>query len=292
MNLFVFGLGYSALAFIEQYCNTFVSISGTVRETAKAEALAGQGIKAFVWQGDKIEGNEELAAAITDAEDIIVSVPPGAEGDIVLKQLHRPLRETKLLRSIIYLSTVGVYGNHDGAWVDEETPPQPSSERSQLRLLAEQDWTLFARAKGANLHILRLAGIYGPGRSALVSLRAGKARRIIKPGQVFNRIHVKDIATTIAACLNRQHGRESGIWNVSDDEPAPPQDVVAYAAHLLGVEPPPEIPFEQADLSPMGRSFYAEIKRVSNARIKTDLGVTLTYPTYREGLVGSLEPSI
>jgi nucleoside-diphosphate-sugar epimerase len=291
MNLFVFGLGYSTLAFIEKYRNTFVTISGTVRDGAKAETLAQSGINAFVWNSETNGGADidELTAAIADADDVIISVPPGKDGDIVLKQFHHALRDAKLIRTILYLSTIGVYGNHDGAWVDEDTPSNPSSERGRQRLLAEKQWMLFARSKGASLHVLRLAGIYGPGRSAFDSLRNGKARRIIKPGQVFNRIHVEDIASAIAACLNWQHRHDIHVWNITDDEPSPPQDVIALAADMIGVDVPAEIAFDAVELSPMARSFYAENKRVSNARLKNELGVVLANPTYREGLAGLLK---
>ena len=183
---------------------------------------------------------------------------------------------------IVYLSTVGVYGDHGGAWIDEATPCRPANGRSRVRLAAEQDWRALGAASGKAVHVLRLAGIYGPGQNALVNLRAGTARRIVKPGQVFTRIHVADIARTIAACFGSDHA--GGVWNVSDDEPAPPQDVVAYAAALLGIAPPPEVDFDSANLSPMARSFYGECKRVSNRALKQELGVSLAYPTYREAL--------
>jgi nucleoside-diphosphate-sugar epimerase len=181
-------------------------------------------------------------------------------------------------RKIIYLSTIGVYGDHAGSWVDESTPPQAGLDRTRMRIAAEQAWT---DATGGDAAILRLAGIYGPGRNALAALRAGTARRIIKPGQVFNRIHVDDIASAIMAAI--QHGR-GGTWNVCDDEPAPPQDVIAYAAQLMGVAPPPEEAFATAEMSAMARSFYASSARVANAKLKRELGVTLACPTYRHGL--------
>jgi nucleoside-diphosphate-sugar epimerase len=190
------------------------------------------------------------------------------------------LADTSNLQWAGYLSTVGVYGDHDGAWVDEETPVDPQSKRSRMRVDAENAWLHRQAVVGFELGIFRLAGIYGPGRSALDKVRDGTARRIIKPGQVFNRIHVDDIGRVVAAAATRGAG---GVFNVSDDEPGPPQDVIAHAADLLGVDAPPEVLFEEADLSPMGRSFYGENKRVSNARIKQAFGPML-YPTYREGL--------
>jgi nucleoside-diphosphate-sugar epimerase len=181
-------------------------------------------------------------------------------------------------RKVVYLSTIGVYGDHAGGWVDESTPPQSSLDRARMRVAAEQAWTGTAQGDVA---ILRLAGIYGPGRNALVTLRSGTARRIIKPGQIFNRIHVDDIASAIMAAIHHQGG---GTWNVCDDEPAPPQDVIAYAAQLMGVAPPAEEAFATAEMSAMARSFYASSARVANARLKHELGVELAYPTYRHGL--------
>jgi len=290
MNLFVFGLGYTALKFIDLNRDCFVSVSGTVRDKNQAESLRKLGIGAHIWDGGPARAN--LAAAIAASDAIVVSVPPSEQGDRVLAGMRQQLRNAPDLGTAVYLSTVGVYGDHQGAWVDEDTPPHPSSERSRWRLRAEQDWCDLAAEKGINLHILRLAGIYGPGRNAIESLRAGTARRIIKPGQVFNRIHVDDIAAAIRTCILRPDGSRAGIWNIADDEPAPPQDVVAFAAQLLGVEPPPEIPLEEAELSVMGRSFYSEAKRVSNARMKDQLCVRLTYPTYREGLAALLDQPI
>jgi nucleoside-diphosphate-sugar epimerase len=184
------------------------------------------------------------------------------------------------LRWAGYLSTTGVYGDCGGAWVDEDSPLAPNVERARRRVEAEQAW----RAAGLPLHIFRLAGIYGPGRSAIDSVRAGTARRIVKPGQVFSRIHVEDIAQSVLASLD--HPRPGAVYNLCDDDPAPPQEVIAYACRLLGVAPPPEIPWQQAlaTLSPMALSFYADSKRVRNDRMKAELGVTLAYPSYREGL--------
>jgi nucleoside-diphosphate-sugar epimerase len=175
-----------------------------------------------------------------------------------------------------------VYGDHGGAWIDETAPPNPTSARSRRRLAAEEAWLALGRRTGKPVQVFRLAGIYGPRRNPLAQLAAGTATRIVKPGQIFNRIHVDDIAAALAASLDRP--RAGAVYNVADDEPAPPQDVVAYAASLAGVVPPAEIPFDEASLSPMARSFYAETKRVSNRLLKQELGLTLRYPTYREGL--------
>jgi nucleoside-diphosphate-sugar epimerase len=210
-----------------------------------------------------------------------VSVPPDAQGDPVLRHHAEDIARSNA-EWIGYLSTIGVYGDHGGAWVDETAPATPSSERSRRRALAEQQWLDFGKASGKRVEIFRLAGIYGPGSSAIEGVRSGTTRSIVKPDQVFNRIHVEDIARTLIAAFSRPHVH--AIYNVTDDEPAPPQDVNAYAATLLGLPPPVAIAYEAAELSEMGRSFYSENKRVRNDRIKNDLGVQLAFPTYREGL--------
>ena len=210
------------------------------------------------------------------------SAPPGEQGDPVLRHHRDDLRAAPQLQWIGYLSTVGVYGGHGGAWVDEATPANPGSPRSQYRLAAEQAWLALPNGAKPLIGVFRLSGIYGPGRSAIDNLRDGTARRIVKPGQVFNRIHVDDIALVLEAAMARQPA--SQIYNVTDDEPAPPQDVVGYAAALLGLPVPPDLPFATAALSPMARSFYSDNKRVRNDRMKRELGVSLAHPTYREGM--------
>ena len=225
-----------------------------------------------------------VSDALAEADRVLVSVAPNASGDPVLNAFGDELAAAKP-QSIVYLSTVGVYGDHGGAWVDETSPCHPKSNRSRQRLDAEARWAGFGAETGVPVAIIRLAGIYGPGRGPFEKLRRGTARRIIKPGQVFNRIHVDDIAAIVEAAFERG---ASGVFNGSDDEPAPPQDVLAYAAELLGMPPPPEVPFEEAELTPMARSFYGENKRVRNRRIKSELGVRLAYPTYREGLAAVL----
>jgi nucleoside-diphosphate-sugar epimerase len=212
----------------------------------------------------------------------LISIPPGDRGDLVLAHFAETIASVARLDRIVYLSTIGVYGDHQGAWIDEDAPLEPNSTRNGARAIAEQQWLALGERTGKKITILRLAGIYGPGRNALVNLREGKARRIVKPGQVFNRIHVEDITRAIEAAFAAN--APSGIFNVTDDEPAPPQDVIAYAAELLGMEPPPEVQFESGDLTPMARSFYSSNKRVSNRRLKQQLGVTLAHPTYRDGL--------
>jgi nucleoside-diphosphate-sugar epimerase len=272
MRLFVLGLGYSVRHFVRQHCGSFSHIAGTVRDPAKRDDLAGIEVHAFSGEPPA----RETVQQVRDADVLLVSVPPGSAGDPAIAAFGDVLAAGR--GKIVYLSTIGVYGDHGGGWVDENTPPQSTLERARLRVAAEQAWIDVARGDAA---ILRLAGIYGPGRNALATLRAGTARRIIKPGQVFNRIHVDDIASAIIAAI--RHG-SGGTWNVCDDEPTPPQDVIAYAAELMGVAPPPEEPFATAAMSPMARSFYASSARVSNAKLKRELGVTLVHPTYRHGL--------
>lgn len=272
MRLFILGLGYSARHFVRQFGSSFSHIAGTVRDPAQRNDLAGLEVHAF--SGDA--PTRQTAELVRSADVLLISIPPGSGGDPALAAFADVLAGRQ--RKIIYLSTIGVYGDHAGSWVDESTPPQTVLDRTRMRIAAEQAWT---DAMGGDAAILRLAGIYGPGRNALTTLRAGTARRIIKPGQVFNRIHVDDIAGTIMAAI--QHGR-GGTWNICDDEPAPPQDVIAYAAQLIGVAPPPEEAFATAEMSAMARSFYASSARVSNAKLKRELGVTLVHPTYRHGL--------
>ncbi|MCK1393029.1 SDR family oxidoreductase [Bradyrhizobium sp. 1] len=272
MRLFVLGLGYSAQHFVRQFGGSFSQIAGTVRDPGQRNDLADIEMHAFAGGSPA----DETIKRISEADVLLVSIPPGNAGDPALTAFADVLAAGH--RRIIYLSTIGVYGDHAGSWVDESTPPQAMFERTRMRLAAEQAWT---ETGSGDVAILRLAGIYGPGRNALVTLRAGTARRIIKPGQVFNRIHVDDIASAIMAALRHQG---SGIFNVCDDEPAPPQDVIAYAAELMGVAPPSEEAFATAEMSAMARSFYASSVRVSNAKLKRELGVTLAWPTYRHAL--------
>ncbi|MBR0992493.1 SDR family oxidoreductase [Bradyrhizobium japonicum] len=270
MRLFILGLGYSARHFARKHGGSFSHIAGTVRDPAKRDGLAGIELHAFSGGSPARETVEQ----IRDANVLLVSIPPGTTGDPAIAAFGDAIAASR--RKVVYLSTIGVYGDHDGGWVDESTPPQSTLDRARMRVAAEQAWMDIGDAA-----ILRLAGIYGPGRNALATLRAGTARRIIKPGQVFNRIHVDDIAGAIMAAI--QHG-SGGIWNVCDDEPAPPQDVITYAAELMGVAPPPEEDFATAEMSAMARSFYSSSARVSNAKLKRELGVALVHPTYRHGL--------
>ncbi|MGP0058728.1 MAG: SDR family oxidoreductase [Beijerinckiaceae bacterium] len=280
MKLFAFGLGYTAVDFIARHGLVFEQVAGTSRSAEKAAELRSERLATFVFGKD--EEDPAIAAALRDSDVLLVSVPPGASADPVLAKFGRLIAAAKQPMKIFYLSTIGVYGDRGGEWVDEERLPQPKGERSKLRLQAEKAWLSLAKDATKTVHILRLSGIYGPGRNALAALKAGSARRIVKQGQVFNRIHVADISAVLDILRNYQGGSE--IWNLSDDEPAPPQDVVTYAASLLGIEPPPEQSLEEAALSPLARGFYDENKRASNDKIKQKLGIRLAFPTYREGL--------
>jgi len=251
---------------------------GTTREAERAAEIAAPGVTPIVFDG--AGPSKAVSAALADADHVLVSIPPDVAGDPVLAH-HRNELATLKPRSIVYLSTVGVYGDHGGTWIDETSECRPQSARSLLRLQAENAWRLFSEETGVPVAMIRLAGIYGPGRGPFEKIRRGAARRIIKPGQVFNRIHVDDIAAIVEAAFDNCAG---GVFNGADDEPAPPENVLSYAAELIGAPPLPEVQFESADLSPMARSFYGESKRVRNDQIKDALDVRLAYPTYREGL--------
>jgi nucleoside-diphosphate-sugar epimerase len=281
--LLVFGFGYTSQVFLDQAGSRFERVVATVRSPAKVASLPKGGATMRLFPGDQ----DELAADVAASEAMLVSVPPGPGGDPVLACFAEAIASAPALRWVGYLSTVGVYGDHAGDWVDEATPTRPTSARSRERVAAEEAWLRLGRTSGKPVQVFRLAGIYGPGRSAFDRLADGTAKRLVKPGQVFNRIHVEDIAAVLLASLDRP--RAGAIYNVTDDEPAPPQDVIAHAARLAGVPPPPEQPFDAAELSPMARSFYGENKRVGNVLIRGELGVALRYPTYREGL-GALTP--
>lgn len=278
MQILIFGAGFSGRRFAREIGPYAEHIAGTTRTAEKAKALRAAGIDPFLFDGTAV--HEDLAAQIRDCTHLVISIAPNEAGDPVLMQAADLIANAPRLRWIGYLSTVGVYGNHDGAWVDEDTECRPVSTRSIQRCAAEQAWLECGRRHGIATAVLRLSGIYGPGRNALVNLERGTARRLVKPGQVFNRIHVDDIA---AALRLLAQGNRAGIYNVTDDEPAPPQDVVSFAAGLMGVAPPPEIDFEKAELSPMARSFYGENKRVSNARMKSE-GLLFRHPNYRAAL--------
>lgn len=275
-RLFCFGLGYTTLALARALMADGWQVAGTTRSADKRTRLTEEGIEAHLFERDR--PLEDAAHTLASATHVVVSIAPDEAGDPVLRHHVRDLAGLESLRWAGYLSTTGVYGNRDGAWVDEGERVDPSMPRTRRRVTAEGGWL----ASGLPVHVFRLAGIYGPGRSALDAVRAGTARRIVKPGQVFGRVHVDDIVQVLRASIERPH--PCAIYNVADDEPAPPQDVVSFACELLGTEPPPEIPFEQAELSPMAKSFYEDDRRIDNTRIKHELGVQLLYPSYREGL--------
>ena len=280
MNLFVFGIGYTADHYLRHHAGPFAAVGGTVRSIDKIERLRGDRIEA--WRFDPPEADPALTSRLEDADALLVSVQPGRDGDPVLAWFGDAIAAAPRLKRIAYLSTIGVYGDHGGAWIDETTPPMPESERGRHRLAVENQWLALGAQSGKQVAVLRLAGIYGPGRNTIEDLREGSARRIRKLDQVFNRIHVDDIGRAISCALLKDG--VGGTWNIADDEPAPAPDVVAFGAKLLGIAPPPIIPFEEADLSPMARSFYGANRRVSNRAMKDGLGVTLGYPTYRDGL--------
>ena len=272
-QIFIFGAGYSGKAFARANRDAAV-ILGTTRSEEKFEALRRAGIAPLLFDG-ALTG--EIGEALAKTTHLVISVAPEEAGDPVLNAAREAIAGMPAVEWIGYLSTVGVYGDYGGAWVDETAACRPVSKRSVMRVEAEQAWLKLGAEIGKPVAILRLSGIYGPGRNALVNMENGTARRLVKPDQVFNRIHCDDIAGALWRLIE---GNTGGIFNVTDDEPAPPQDVVAYAASLMGVEPPPEIPFDTAQLSPMARSFYGENKRVANAAIKV-AGYSLRFSDYR-----------
>lgn len=279
-KLFCFGLGYSAQVLARRLAALGWTVAGTSRE----------GGGAGVFHFDRNHPLADPAGRMAGTTHLLLSVPPEKDGDPVFACHGADIAKLMDLRWLGYLSTTGVYGDHGGGWVDEATPAAADgqlNQRSRWRAAAEQAWLDWARRLGRPMHIFRLAGIYGPGRNALENLRLGKARRIVKPGHVFSRIHVDDLATVLQASMARPN--PGAIYNVCDDEAAPPQDVITHAAELLGHRPPPAIAFDEADLSPMAASFYRDNKRVRNDRIRQELGVQLQYPNYRVGLAALLK---
>jgi len=284
-TMLVFGHGYSAEALSRGLVAEGWRVVGTTRKAEKLEAMARVGVEGRIWpEGD-------LADVLAEATHVLVSVAPSEDGDPVLRELSGQIAaHAGQMEWLGYLSTTAVYGDHKGGWVDEDTPLSPATKRGQWRVMAEQAWSELARETGLPLHIFRLAGIYGPGRGPFAKVRAGTARRIIKEGQVFSRIHVDDIASALRASIAAP--KSGTVYNLCDDEAAPPEDVIGLAAELLGLPLPEAVPFELADMSAMARSFYAESKRVSNDRMKTELGVKLGYPTYRDGLAALLAQEV
>jgi nucleoside-diphosphate-sugar epimerase len=285
-TLFCFGLGYGAGFFARLLQQDGWRVLGTTRSDETCDELRREGIEAHLFEREHPLAT--IDALLSAATHVLSSVPPDVAGDPVLDCHGGNLAAARGLRWIGYLSTTGVYGDRAGGWVDESSALLPTGQRGRHRLAAETRWLDLHRRHQCPVHIFRLAGIYGPGRNALETVRSGRAQRIDKPGQVFSRIHVADIAAVLQASMSRPN--PGAVYNLCDDDPAPPAEVIAFACNLLGVPPPPLAPFETAELSEMARSFYADNKRVSNRRIKTELGVTLRYPSYRDGLPALLKP--
>jgi nucleoside-diphosphate-sugar epimerase len=275
-TLLALGHGYTAAALTPGLLAEGWRVFATHREPDGAAGLRRLGLEPVAWTAPA------LRAALAEADHVLVSVPPDAAGEPTLALLAADLARAEHLRWVGYLSTTAVYGDHAGAWVDERTPPAPSSARGRARLAAEDAWLGLWREAGLPVEVFRLAGIYGPGRGPLAKLLAGRAQRVHKPGQVFGRIHVEDLAAVLRAAMARP--RPGRLLNVTDDEPAPAEVVLAHAAALAGLPVPPLVPFEAAAMTAMARSFYGEAKRVGNARLKAELGIGLRYPSYREGL--------
>lgn len=280
-KLFCFGLGFSARLVARELQAEGWKIAGTTRSTDKAQQLKSEGIEPFIFADD--QPIADITSALDGVTHVLSSAPPGGQGDPVIHHHGGDLASLPAGTWIGYLSTTGVYGDWGGAEVTEEDDLLPSGKRGRRRVAAEKAWFDLGRRHGLCVQSFRLAGIYGPGRNALETVRSGRARRIVKPGQVFSRIHVEDIARTVLASIKQPNC--GAAYNVCDDDAAPPQDVIAHACGLLGVDPPPEQDFATAKLSPMAASFYEDNKRVSNARIKQELGVKLRYPDYRAGLM-------
>jgi nucleoside-diphosphate-sugar epimerase len=275
-TLLCLGLGYCARFYVAEFGARFDRIIGTSRTpkpAGRVETLAF----------DAASPTEAVRAAVAEATHLLISATPSEAGDPIAAALGSEIAAALKLESIVYLSSLGVYGDHDGAWVDETATTIPAHARGGFRLRAEQEWQALGRQRGVPVAVLRLAGIYGPGQNVFTRLLAKRAHRVAKPGHVFNRIHVADIAQAIDAAFAR---KADGVFNVTDDEPAPYSDQVLLAAKLLGIDPPKELSMEQARqiLTPMALSFYSGCVRVRNGKLKRELGVTLRYPTYREGL--------
>lgn len=277
MKLLAFGYGYSARVLAHKLIQKGWSVTGTTRSPDKKD---GSGVTLVQW-------NDVESLAVDDFTHILVSVAPNERGDPTLNIFKQKIINSDKIKWIGYLSTTGVYGNHDGAWVNEQTPVTPTTERGRWRVEAEAQWLNLYQKHKMPVHVFRLAGIYGAERGPFEKIRSNAARCIIKENQVFSRIHVEDIASTLEASIQKPNPGQ--IYNVCDDAPAPPEDVLTYAAQLLGYPAPPTVLFEDADLSPMARSFYSDSKKVSNHLIKTELSVHLAYPDYQSGLNAILE---
>ncbi|MCZ6721665.1 MAG: SDR family oxidoreductase [Proteobacteria bacterium] len=284
-RLFCFGLGYTGAALAGALRSEGWKVAGTCRSPAKRALQIDAGIEAHLFDRDR--PLDAAPAVLEEASHLLSSVPPDAHGDPVIDLHFFDLARLENLAWVGYLSSTAVYGDREGAWVDETSKPRPTGEAGKRRLEAEKRWLDLWHGFGVPVHIFRLSGIYGPGRNVLDRLREGRAQRIRKPGQVFGRIHLDDIVSSLKGSIARPNA--GAIYNLSDDLPAPPDEVVLYASTLLGLPPPPETPFDEAELSAQARDFYGENKRVANRRIKEELGIQLRYPDYRSGLESLLD---
>jgi nucleoside-diphosphate-sugar epimerase len=288
-HLVAIGFGYAARRLARLLAAEGWTVTGTTRTAEGVQEIEAAGFVGARFDAEDSAVTAELGSAIEEATHVLVSVPPTAVGDPVLAALGDRLAALHELHWVGYFSTVGVYGDTAGAWVDETSPLQPKGERGRRRLEAEKAWAAWGHRCDTPVTCLRLPGIYGPGRSPLDRVHGPNARRVIKPGQVFNRIHVDDIAGAVRHIMTLTDPAAHEAINITDDLPAPPQDVLVYAAELLGIDPPPEISFDEAHLTTMARSFYSENKRVSNKLLTLELGYDLIYPTYREGLAALID---
>ena len=280
-NLFCFGLGFTGSFLAGKLQTDGWGVSGTCREVDRTALLASGGLKVFIYNGDQVA--PDLIAALKRASHILVTIPPRSDGeDRVLEHFGEIIKASSRLKWLGYLSTTGVYGNRNGEWVDEASELKPTFDHQKRRAEVEQRWMTMAREQGAPVHIFRLAGIYGPGRNLIERVRQGKVKRIDQPGLVFNRVHVADVAQTLIASMN--HPSPGSVYNVADDLPSAPAEAAAYACQLLGVDVPPLMSLQEAELSEMGRSFYLTHKRVSNRKIKREPAIQLLYPDYQKGL--------
>lgn len=284
-HLFCFGFGYCCEYLTAALQQDGWRISGTTRDPEKRKFLRSRGIQAHLFDFD-VPLLDPLYM-MRDVTHILISTPPDGEGDPTFNMHAHDIEQLENLEWLAYLSTTGAYGDRNGAWVDENTPPRPTTKRGSRRLKAEEQWMSVFKTHNVPSHIFRLAGIYGPGRSAIESVRSGIARRIDKPGHAFSRIHVDDIISVLLASMAQI--RPGEVYNLCDDEPAPSHEVISYACHLLGVEPPPLIAYDKVDLAPITQSFYADNKRVHNDKIKNELGVCLKYANYKDGLQSCFE---
>lgn len=283
-RLFCFGYGYTSDAVARRVMGEGWAVAGTTRDNDKRRFLRQQGVKSYLF--DYEQPLEDPLLFLRDTTHLLISTPPSDEGDPAFLMHAADILKIPSIEWIGYLSSTAVYGDRDGGWVSENAELRPSTKRGSRRLRAESQWLSLFRDHGRPVHIFRLAGIYGPGRCALDSVRAGVARRINKPGHAFSRIHVDDIVQTVCASMAKFNPGQA--YNVADDLAAPSHEVIKYACEMLGLNCPPLLPYDEADMAPIARSFYNDNKRIDNRRIKDELGVVLKYPNYMEGLKGCL----